>query len=295
MAMHDIWNPWHGCVKVSEGCRHCYMYFLDSKRGGDGRRIYRTQTGFNYPLQRNRDGSYKVKSGELIRVCMASDFFLDEADQWRDEAWQMMRVRSDVKFFLLTKRPERVRQCLPKNWTEDGWENVWLNVTCENQEQADFRMPLLLELPFRHKGVMTAPLIGPVNLEPWLATGQVMQVIAGGENYDGARPCYFEWAQSLSEQCRRHDVKFCFIETGTTFVKDGRTYRIPSKTVQSHQALLSGLSHGGRPMNITLRNGFGEILTEEQLYRPVFDGPNCSRCGSRPICNGCCHCGKCRR
>lgn len=34
--MHDIWNPWHGCVKVSEGCAHCYMYYLDkvTRSGG---------------------------------------------------------------------------------------------------------------------------------------------------------------------------------------------------------------------------------------------------------------------
>lgn len=30
--MHDIWNPWHGCRKCSEGCRNCYMYYLDSLR-----------------------------------------------------------------------------------------------------------------------------------------------------------------------------------------------------------------------------------------------------------------------
>ena len=78
--MHDIWNPWHGCTKISEGCRHCYMYFLDSKRGMDGSRVFRTQSGFSYPLQKGRDGRYKIRSGELIRVCMSSDFFLDEAE-----------------------------------------------------------------------------------------------------------------------------------------------------------------------------------------------------------------------
>ena len=84
--MHDIWNPWHGCVRVSPGCANCYMYFLDRQRGRDGSRIYRTGT-FDYPLQRDRSGRYRVQSGELIRVCMTSDFFLAEADEWREEAW----------------------------------------------------------------------------------------------------------------------------------------------------------------------------------------------------------------
>ena len=55
--MHDIWNPWHGCKKCSEGCQHCYMYFLDRARGRDGADIYRTGSGFSYPIKKNRDGT----------------------------------------------------------------------------------------------------------------------------------------------------------------------------------------------------------------------------------------------
>ena len=83
--MHDIWNPWHGCRKCSEGCENCYMYFLDRMRDQDGSRIYRTKGGFRYPLQKDRQGHYKVKSGEMIRVCMTSDFFLEEAGEKRRE------------------------------------------------------------------------------------------------------------------------------------------------------------------------------------------------------------------
>ena len=85
--MHDIWNPWHGCLKKSEGCAHCFMYTLDAMRDQDGSRIYKVKTNFDYPLQKDRRGSYKVKSGEHISVCMTSDFFLEEADQWRPDAW----------------------------------------------------------------------------------------------------------------------------------------------------------------------------------------------------------------
>lgn len=84
------------------------MYFLDRQRGQDGSEIYKTKTNFNYPLQKFRNGEYKVKSGEQLRICMTSDFFLKEADEWREEAWDIIRERSDVKFFLLTKRPQRV-------------------------------------------------------------------------------------------------------------------------------------------------------------------------------------------
>ncbi len=288
--MHDIWNPWHGCRKISEGCRNCYMYFLDERRDKHGADVYRTQL-FDYPLRRSRSGGYKVKSGELIRVCMTSDFFLPEADTWRMEAWNIIRQRPDVKFFLLTKRPERVAGALPPDWG-DGWDNVWFNVSCENQQMADARLPLLLELPFRHKGFMAAPLIGGLDVEKYLASGCIEQVIAGGENYGGCRPCDFDWVRSLSEQCKRHDVRFCFIETGTRFVKDGRTYHIPDKKIQTEMALKANVNHQGRPIVFRLRDPLGFEIDETSLYKPHYR-EGCMRCGSRMICNGCSDCGKC--
>ena len=57
--MHDIWNPWHGCVRVSPGCANCYMYYLDQQRDRDGSRISRTGN-FAYPLQRDQAGRYRV-------------------------------------------------------------------------------------------------------------------------------------------------------------------------------------------------------------------------------------------
>ncbi len=289
--MHDIWNPWHGCKKISEGCRNCYMYYLDNQRDKNGSYIYRTQS-FNYPLQKDRSGSYKIKSGELIRVCMTSDFFLPEADKWRMEAWNIIRQRPDVKFFLLTKRPQRVLESLPSNWG-DGWENVWLNVSCEDQKNADERLPILLELPFKHKGFFAAPLIGSLDVEKYLDSGLIEQVIAGGENYDGSRPCNFDWIKSLSEQCKRHDVRFCFIETGTNFIKDGKLYRLPDKAIQSEMAFKANINHLGKPMVFKLSDPLGFEIEEKDLYKPYYR-ESCLKCGSQMICNGCSNCGKCK-
>lgn len=289
--MHDIWNPWHGCVKTSEGCENCYMYYLDRMRNADGRLVYKTNN-FDYPLQRRRGGGYKVQSGELIRVCMTSDFFLDEADKWRPEAWRIMKERSDVIFFLLTKRPERVEKCLPHDWGS-GWDNIFFNVTCENQKRTDERIPILLDLPFKHKGVMAAPLIGTIEMSEYLATGQIEQIIAGGENYDGARPCNFDWIKSLSSQCRHYDINFCFIETGTIFIKDNRIYHLPNKRIQSEMALKAEVNHSGKVIHFNLHDNLGFPIEEEYLYKPVYL-ESCQKCGGRPICNGCSKCGKCR-
>lgn len=290
--MHDIWNPWHGCKKCSEGCQNCYMYFLDRMRNQDGSNIYRTKNGFRYPLQKNRQGKYKVQSGEMIRVCMTSDFFLAEADEWRPEAWDIIRQRPDVKFFLLTKRPERVVTCLPTDWG-DGWDNVFFNVTCENQSRADERIPLLFQLPFKHKGIMTAPLIGAIDIEQYLQSGIIEQVLCGGENYDSSRPCHYDWVRQLSEQCRKYDVTFDFIETGSVFIKDGKTYHLPDKQLQAQQAFRSGLSHLGKPMQFHLVDDWGYEIPEENLYKPHYHPVTCRECGSRMTCNGCSDCGKC--
>lgn len=290
--MHDIWNPWHGCRKVSEGCENCYMYFLDRQRGQDGSKIFRVGKQFDYPIQRKRDYSYKIKSGELIRVCMTSDFFLKEADQWREQAWTLMKERSDVKFFLLTKRVERVYECLPKDWN-DGWENIFFNVTCENQKRADERIPILLDLPFKHKGILCAPLIEEIHIEKYLESGKIEQVSAGGENYDGSRLCDYDWVRSLRSQCEQCDITFCFFETGTNFVKNGRLYRMPDKRLQSKMAYKSGMNYIGKPISFILTDPLGFEIPKESLYKPRFK-ESCNTCGGRIICNGCSNCGKCR-
>ncbi len=289
--MHDIWNPWHGCIKKSEGCDHCYMYFLDKLRDKDGSDIFRTKQGFSYPLQKDRHGAYKVRSGEMLRVCMTSDFFLREADPWRDEAWDIMRQRRDVIFFLLTKRPERVADCLPPDWG-DGWPHIFFNVTAENQRRADERIPILLDLPFHHKGVMCAPFIGPVSMRSYLETGKIERVLCDGENYDGARPCHYDWVKALRQECVDNRVTFVFCGTGRRFVKDGKCYQIEGNGLQSSQAHKSGLSYQGRPIVFDLRDGWGNPIPEDERYQPYY-GVRCQTCGMRLACNGCTRCGKC--
>ncbi|MBQ3425531.1 MAG: DUF5131 family protein [Clostridia bacterium] len=288
--MHDIWNPWHGCKKCSEGCQNCYMYFLDKMRDKNGAEIYKTKAGFKYPLSKHRNGQYKVKSGEMLRVCMTSDFFLEEADAWRDDAWDIIKKRPDVKLFLLTKRPERVAEHLPPDWGE-GWENVMFNVSCENQRRADERIPILLKLPFKHKGIMCAPFIGAVSIKKYLASGQIEQVLCDGENYGGSRPCHYEWVKALHDECSEYNVTFVFCGTGRCFVKDGRTYHLEG-SVQSEQAYKSGLSFQGKHIDYILTDEYGNRISEDDMYKPYF-GEKCQCCGMRIACNGCSKCGKC--
>ena len=291
MAMHSNWNPWHGCIKCSEGCQNCYVYYLDQMRGKSGADIYRTKTGFRYPLAKDRAGNYKIQSGEMISVCMTSDFFLEEADPWRSEAWDIMKKRSDVIFLLLTKRPQRIENCLPDDWGE-GWENVFLNVTCETQERAEERIPILLDLPFRHKGLHCAPLLGPLKIGKYLDSGEIEQVACGGENYGGSRLCDYDWVKTLQEDCVRRNITFCFMETGTRFRKDGKDYLIRSKSRQNLQACRSGLTFQGKPMEFVLRDSNGSPIPKEQLYVPHW-AKKCETCSFHILCSGCFNCGAC--
>lgn len=179
---------------------------------------------------------------------------------------------------------------MPTDWG-DGYENVLLQVTAENQKRADERLPILLDIPAKHKGFMTAPFIGEIDADQYLATGQIEEVLCGGENYDGARPCHYEWVKKLSNQCRKYDVTFDFIETGTVFVKEGKTYRIPNKRIQLLQAYKSGLSYEGKKMDFTLRNIEPEFFDIEKCTS--FFREHCKTCGGRMTCNGCSNCGNC--
>ena len=290
--MHAVWNPWHGCKKYSEGCENCYMYYLDKQRGQDGSKIYKTKSGFNLPIQRDIHGRYKLKTGELIRIGLTSDFFLEEADEWRDEIWDIIRERRDLRFVIITKRINRVESVLPDDWG-DGWNNVNLTVTSENQKRADERLPILMSLPFKHKSIMVAPFIEEVQIEKYLDSNQIDDVSCGGENYEGCRPCRYEWVESLRNQCIRTNTNFVFYETGTIFIKDNKRYIIKDKKTQSQQAAKSGLSYIDKPIKWNLTDSWGMEIPESEWEKPHFTS-NCEGCGNRPLCSGCNNCGRCR-
>ena len=94
--MENMWNPWHGCHKYSEGCLNCYVFNFDNERGIDTNHIYKTKS-FNLPLQKSRNNEFKLKSGAVISVCLTSDFFIEEADEWRNEVWEIIKYRCLLK------------------------------------------------------------------------------------------------------------------------------------------------------------------------------------------------------
>ena len=126
--------------------------------------------------------------------------------------------------------------CLPTDWG-DGYDNVLVGCTVENQDLADYRLPIFRQLPIKHKSIIVSPMIGPVDLSPYLDDG-IEEVAVGGESGVNARPCHFEWILAVREQCVAANVPFRFHQTGAFFVKDGKTYRVKRcfQLSQAHKA-----------------------------------------------------------
>ena len=237
--MSVTWNLWHGCHKLSEGCQHCYVFRTDEKHGKNASYVYKT-LDFQLPVKKDRYGNNKVPSGETVYTCFTSDFLLADADGWRPEAWSMIRSRPDLTFLFVTKRIHRLMDCVPEDWGK-GYENVHIYCTVENQRRAEERLPLFLEAPVRHKGIICEPLLEAVDLSPWLGS-QIVEVIVGGESGNDARLCSYDWVLELRRQCVEAEVSFTFKQTGAWFQKNGRCYRIPRK-YQHSQAKKAGIDY----------------------------------------------------
>jgi len=210
------WNPWMGCHKVSQGCKNCYMFREQAQYGHDPNIVRRSKTTFNAPL--------KWPESAKVFTCSWSDFFIEEADPWRDEAWDIIRKTPHLTYQILTKRPENIPDMVPEDWGT-GWPNVWLGVSAEDQANADKRIPLLLDMPAAIKFVSAEPLLGPIMLWSGLPNpteiGNYQMlidvldwIIVGGESGPNCRPMNPDWARSIRDQCKEAGVAFFMKQMG---------------------------------------------------------------------------------
>lgn len=248
----STFNPWIGCTKVSPACDNCYAETLNKRWSGGanwGPKAPRQKTSienWKKPLQWNRKAE---KLGIRRRVFCASlaDVFDNHKTilpEWRAELWALIHVTPHLDWLLLTKRPQNIKKMM------GGWDrfpdNVWIGTTIENQEEADRRIPLLLEVKAKIRFLSMEPLLGPVDLfkdglacmscprcadcGPDYETGVVEckacegtgksnesaidWIIAGGESGVSARPLHPDWVRSLRNQCAVANVAFFFKQWG---------------------------------------------------------------------------------
>ena len=208
----EIWNPVTGCSKVSPGCDHCYA-----------------DEPFKVTIHPDRLAQpMHWRKPRRVFVCSMGDIFHDDVDfEDINIVFNTMALCPQHTFFVLTKRPERALEWF--RWVSgsapydlapimDNWPlpSVFFGVTAEDQQQADERIPLLLQIPAAVRFVSCEPLLSSVDLQPWiprLATKIkpcIDWVIAGAETGPGARPMYWMWARRLRDQCNQAAVPFFF-------------------------------------------------------------------------------------
>jgi len=227
------WNIAVGCKKVDADCKFCYMYrgSLNGTRY-DPREIRKTKTVFNLPL--------KIKEPARIFVSSLTDVFLEEIDGFRHEMWDIIRKCPQHTFQILTKRPERIKDCLPPDWGK-GWDNVWLGTSVGSQDGIKRVRDLVdISLPAKLKFLSIEPMHGPVSLHDYYFPERLIRsvspenrtrlidlidwIIVGGEsgNENGKylyRPCELSWIESIITQCNGFSVPVFVKQLGTHLSK----------------------------------------------------------------------------
>jgi protein gp37 len=231
-------NPWWGCAKVSPACANCYAEGVDHRFakngdahwGADASRRIRVEAAEKEALRYERRA---IKEGRRFKVFCASmaDFFEDrpDLDLPRLQFLDVMRRTPHLDWLVLTKRPDNIQPALLRAFEGvmvDGHEiadwlahwldgkppaNVWLGTTVESQQWANHRLTSLLSVPAAIHFVSVEPILGPVDLTPWLAKGPLNSldwVIVGGESGAHARPLGLHWLIEIRNACRRAGVAF---------------------------------------------------------------------------------------
>jgi protein gp37 len=226
------WSPWYGCTKVSPGCRDCYMYREQRQYGGTPADVRRSKTRFQDPLE--------WWDGRVIFTCSWSDFFIDRADAWRPEAWEVIRQTPRHTYLILTNRPERVAAHLPEGWPRP---HVWLGVSIESRAYL-WRAEVLRRLPSAGRFLSLEPLLG--DLGALDLTGIGWAIVAGPGRRP--RPLAPEWVRSLRGQYLAAGVSFFFKQRGGSDpAKGGRQLDGRTWDETPWQPPMGSLTLGGPP------------------------------------------------
>jgi protein gp37 len=241
-------NPWWGCAKVSPGCQNCYAETLANRFGVvwglNAIRKPASENVWAQPIKWNKAAQKAGKRAKVFCASMADVFDDNTPEGSRPRLFELIKNTPWLDWQILTKRPENILKYLPEDWG-DGYKNVWLGTTVENQYMADIRIPIILDVPAVTRFISMEPLIGGVNLSSIPANckpleGKIGQwdyfnclsgfpdddncshgeeleqefpkinwVIVGGESGHNARPMKESWAIDILDQC---------VQSGTAFL-----------------------------------------------------------------------------
>lgn len=224
-------NPLQGCTKVSEACRFCYAESINKRWGGDnwGPDKPRKLFGDKHWAEPVKWNAHAQKTGIRRKVFCASmaDVCEDHPD-WiepRARLIKLIEATPWLDYLLLTKRPENYLPMFGESWGYAWPENVWAGTTAEDQQNADKRIPHLLKVPAVVRFVSCEPLLGPINLKPYLAaldgTQLLDQIIIGGESGGhGIRRMDPAWSVNIRNQCVATNTAFFFKQSGAVLARE---------------------------------------------------------------------------
>jgi protein gp37 len=261
----QTWNPIIGCSKTSPGCDNCYAEKMAGRLANlpyseYGRVVIAQMFQDTKPLFSNKwngtthfiesalEKPLKRKSKKPIKyfVCSMGDLFHESVPfEWIAKVYDIIAQSRQHTFQILTKRPERMLeffQWFGTQFKESGFDsvptqstnpfdyfevlpNLWLGVSAENQNFAIDRILTLLEIPATKHFVSLEPLLGEINLLPFLPSSNpnvplyegnrfLDWVILGGESGPNARPMHPDWVRSIRHQCQAASVPFFFKQWG---------------------------------------------------------------------------------
>jgi protein gp37 len=205
---HHTINFWLGCEKVSKECQGCYAEAL-MKRRGEEFNILRTTRGPWFEADRLNAAAKAKNSHELVFTCSLSDFFHEQSDPWRDEAWEVIRRSKNLIWLILTKRPENIKKCLPRDWDSGrGYPHVWLGTTCGVQKTFE-RVEALRSIPCTLRFLSCEPLLEDISNIDLTGIGWVL---CGGMSGKLSKKMAMniEWAAALYRTAQAANVPFLF-------------------------------------------------------------------------------------
>lgn len=220
-----------GCTKVSPGCQFCYADNLSGRWGFDvwgpqapRRRL--SQQNWNKPLKWNKEAQKEGRSHKVFSSSMC-DNFEDHPTiaQELQKLWPLIRATPFLEWQLLTKRAERIEECLPDDWG-DGYKNVWLGVSVENNDYVE-RADYLRKVPAKIRFISYEPALGPV---PDLNLEGIHWLIFGGESGPNYRPADKQWAIDVRDRCQENGTAFFYkqsaaLHPGTDPYLEGKEYK----------------------------------------------------------------------
>ncbi len=215
---HASWNPWTGCHKVSKECVGCYADALQTRMGRVFNVLALTQT-WKLPYELNAIAKAQNRRA-ICFVCSLSDFFHADADHWRRDAWRIIKDCTNVNFMLLTKRPERIAECLPADWNDGkNYPGAWLGTTC-GVRSSYVRVDALRSIPCSLRFLSIEPLMESVADIDLTGIGWVAADGMSGELHK-THQMRMEWAAEVYDRCEKQDVPFLFKQASNFLTERG--------------------------------------------------------------------------